>query len=134
MSDVIVSVSGLPANAGILAQHIALHTCPHCGEAVPAFASRWEFTQRAGRAYPCPACTEDMHADFSGEDSALSLDDLTGRQRDVLQAISENQPIRHEELARKSGVSERTVTNAVRVLKKLGVKSTGAGYTFEKLP
>lgn len=133
MSEPIVSVAGLATNSSVLPLEIRVYTCPHCGEAVPAMVSRWEFSRRAGRRFPCPACDADMHDD--GDDSPShesALDKLTARQRDVLQAIIENQPVKYEELAEKAGVSTGTVGNALKALSLLGVRSTPAGYVAPK--
>lgn len=67
-------------------------------------------------------------------DDGFTIDDLTTCQRDILQAIQENQPVKLETLAVKAGVSEMTVTRAMRKLKAMGVKSTSAGYTVDKCP
>lgn len=76
MPEPIVSVADLPANIGIISLTLSVQTCRHCGEIVPVTASRWDFSSRTGKAFPCPACTQDMHAGVAPATKTLDTTEL----------------------------------------------------------
>lgn len=120
MSDSIVSVQNIPSNQGVYALPIGVKLCPYCGTRNGIITDEWQMCARLDEPYHCRKCKEDMQA--------VTVDKLSESHRNVLQAIAENEPVRLDELIKKSGAAASTVDAALKKLRVLGVRSTGSGY------
>lgn len=144
----IISSAELSSNTSLASQqqqHVVtldMMLCPHCGTRNSVIVDEFQDTKQRSEAYHCRRCVVDMHASVGTPPSRHINDvtniatltrnhNLTQSEADVLQAIIENQPIKLEPLAKRSGVAEMTVSRSLHTLRVIGVYSTKTGYVFE---